>query len=49
MDATGLARTQFALTTSFHFLFVLLTLGLVTAVAIMQTRYALGGRPSCGG
>ncbi|QWF79228.1 cytochrome ubiquinol oxidase subunit I [Amycolatopsis sp. CA-230715] len=44
MDATGLARTQFALTTSFHFLFVLLTLGLVTAVAIMQTRYALGGK-----
>ncbi|GAA1970342.1 cytochrome ubiquinol oxidase subunit I [Amycolatopsis minnesotensis] len=45
MDATGLARTQFALTTSFHFLFVLLTLGLVTVVAIMQTRHALGGKP----
>ncbi|MFI9011323.1 cytochrome ubiquinol oxidase subunit I [Actinosynnema sp. NPDC053489] len=45
MDALGLARLQFATTTSFHFLFVLLTLGLVTAVAIMQTRAALSADP----
>ncbi|SEP52661.1 cytochrome ubiquinol oxidase subunit I [Amycolatopsis saalfeldensis] len=45
MDALPIARLQFATTTSFHFLFVLLTLGLVTLVAIMQTRAALGGKP----
>ncbi|WP_433268591.1 cytochrome ubiquinol oxidase subunit I [Actinosynnema sp. CS-041913] len=45
MDALGLARLQFAVTTSFHFLFVLLTLGLVTLVAVMQTRAALTGNP----
>ena len=38
MDALPVARLQFATTTSFHFLFVLLTLGLVTLVAVMQTR-----------
>ncbi|MEU5691523.1 cytochrome ubiquinol oxidase subunit I [Actinosynnema sp. NPDC020468] len=43
MDALGLARLQFALTTSFHFLFVLLTIGLVTVVAVMQTRATLTG------
>ncbi|GAB2990594.1 cytochrome ubiquinol oxidase subunit I [Saccharothrix stipae] len=45
MDALGLARLQFATTTSFHFLFVLLTLGLVTAVALMQTRATLSADP----
>ncbi|MEU4807055.1 cytochrome ubiquinol oxidase subunit I [Actinosynnema sp. NPDC023587] len=45
MDALGLARLQFAVTTSFHFLFVLLTLGLVTLVAVTQTRAALSGDP----
>jgi cytochrome bd ubiquinol oxidase subunit I len=45
MDTLDLARAQFATTTSFHFLFVLLTLGLVTLVAVMQTRSTLGGRP----
>jgi cytochrome d ubiquinol oxidase subunit I len=45
MDALGLARLQFATTTSFHFLFVLLTLGLVTAVAVMQTRATLSADP----
>jgi cytochrome d ubiquinol oxidase subunit I len=45
MDPLPIARTQFAVTTSFHFLFVLLTLGLVTMVAIMQTRATLGGKP----
>lgn len=45
MDALGLARLQFATTTSFHFLFVLLTLGLVTVVAVTQTRAALSADP----
>ncbi|MGW4524115.1 cytochrome ubiquinol oxidase subunit I [Amycolatopsis sp. NPDC004378] len=45
MDALPVARLQFATTTSFHFLFVLLTLGLVTLVAVMQTRWTLGGKP----
>ncbi len=45
MDALPIARLQFATTTSFHFLFVLLTLGLVTLVAAMQTRAAIGGKP----
>ena len=45
MDAVVLARVQFAVTTSFHFLFVLLTLGLVTLVAITQTRAVLRGDP----
>src|SRR5215510_13320651 len=43
-DPVVLARTQFAVTTTFHFLFVLLTLGLVVLVAIMQTRYAITGK-----
>ncbi|GLY41660.1 cytochrome ubiquinol oxidase subunit I [Amycolatopsis sp. NBRC 101858] len=45
MDALPVARLQFATTTSLHFLFVLLTLGLVTLVAVMQTRWTLGGKP----
>ncbi|MEV0680997.1 cytochrome ubiquinol oxidase subunit I [Actinosynnema sp. NPDC050436] len=45
MDALGLARLQFAVTTSFHFLFVLLTLGLVTLVAVAQTRATLSDDP----
>src|SRR3954470_19192402 len=45
MNTLDLARAQFATTTSFHFLFVLLTLGLVTLVAVLQTRSVLGGRP----
>src|SRR5689334_20288196 len=43
-----LARLQFAVTTSIHFLFVILTLGLVTLVAITQTRFVVGGRPELG-
>jgi cytochrome d ubiquinol oxidase subunit I len=39
MDALVLARLQFAVTTSYHFLFVPITLGLSIAVAIMQTAY----------
>jgi len=45
MDVLDLARLQFALTGNIHFLFVVLTLGLAPLVAIMQTRYALSGRP----
>ncbi|MFJ8963511.1 cytochrome ubiquinol oxidase subunit I [Lentzea sp. NPDC102401] len=45
MTAVDLARLQFALTTSFHFLFVLLTLGLVTLLVIMQTRFTITGAP----
>jgi cytochrome bd ubiquinol oxidase subunit I len=45
MDPLDLARAQFATTTSFHFLFVLLTLGLVTLVAVVQTRFTLAGTP----
>ncbi|HEX8865432.1 MAG TPA: cytochrome ubiquinol oxidase subunit I, partial [Lentzea sp.] len=45
MSAADLARLQFALTTSFHFLFVLLTLGLVTLLVITQTRFAITGAP----
>jgi cytochrome d ubiquinol oxidase subunit I len=39
MDATLIARWQFAITTIYHFFFVPLTLGLVWLVALMQTRY----------
>ncbi|MCW2881453.1 MAG: cytochrome d ubiquinol oxidase subunit [Sphaerisporangium sp.] len=40
-----LARLQFAVTGSLHFLFVVLTLGLAPLVAIMQTRHAITGKP----
>ncbi|SEQ14396.1 cytochrome d ubiquinol oxidase subunit I [Lentzea xinjiangensis] len=45
MSAVDLARLQFALTTSFHFLFVLLTLGLVTLLVVVQTRFTITGAP----
>ncbi|GGO28806.1 cytochrome ubiquinol oxidase subunit I [Microbispora rosea subsp. aerata] len=45
MDVAGLARLQFAVTGSLHFLFVVLTLGLAPLVAIMHTRYAITGNP----
>ncbi|MFI6101247.1 cytochrome ubiquinol oxidase subunit I [Lentzea sp. NPDC051213] len=45
MSASDLARVQFAATTSFHFLFVLLTLGLVTLLVVMQTRHTLTRAP----
>ncbi|MEU8249236.1 cytochrome ubiquinol oxidase subunit I [Nonomuraea sp. NPDC048916] len=44
MDVLDLARLQFAVTGSLHFLFVVLTLGLAPLVAIMHTRWALSGR-----
>jgi cytochrome d ubiquinol oxidase subunit I len=42
-DPLLLARLQFALTAGSHFLFVALTLGLATLVALMQTRATLSG------
>ncbi|MEU7693395.1 cytochrome ubiquinol oxidase subunit I [Microbispora sp. SCL1-1] len=45
MDVVDLARAQFAVTGALHFLFVVLTLGLAPLVAIMHTRYAIGGNP----
>lgn len=41
MSVLDLSRLQFALTTIFHFLFVVLTLGLAPVVAILQTRWAI--------
>ncbi|WP_405150843.1 cytochrome ubiquinol oxidase subunit I [Sphaerisporangium sp. NBC_01403] len=45
MDVLDLARLQFAVTGSLHFLFVVLTLGLAPLVAIMQTRHVISGKP----
>lgn len=42
-DTLELARVQFALTAGTHFLFVALTLGLATLVALTQTRAAVSG------
>ncbi|GLZ80899.1 cytochrome ubiquinol oxidase subunit I [Actinorhabdospora filicis] len=41
MGALDLARTQFALTTSIHWVFVLVTLGLLAALLYFQTRATL--------
>lgn len=43
MDALLLSRWQFAITSSYHFLFVPLTLGLSVLVAIMETIYVRTG------
>ncbi|GAA3137241.1 cytochrome ubiquinol oxidase subunit I [Planomonospora alba] len=45
MDVLDLARAQFAVTGSLHFLFVVLTLGLAPLVAIMQTLGTLRNDP----
>ncbi len=45
MDTVDLARLQFALTAGAHFLFVALTLGLATIVAVIQTWATVGGNP----
>ena len=45
MEALELARLQFAVTGSLHFLFVVLTLGLAPLVAIMHTRWVRAGKP----
>lgn len=42
MDVLELARLQFALTAGAHFLFVALTLGLATVIAVLQTRATVG-------
>jgi cytochrome d ubiquinol oxidase subunit I len=44
MDALFLARSQFAITTVYHFFFVPLTLGLSIIVAIMETLYVSTGQ-----
>ena len=41
MDALNLARLQFGVTTSIHWLFVLVTLGLLSALLYFQTRATL--------
>ncbi len=46
MDALGLARLQFAVTTIYHFLFVPLTIGLALTVAIMETIYVRTKNPA---
>jgi len=43
MDGLLLARSQFAVTTVYHFFFVPLTLGLSILVAIMETLYVRSG------
>lgn len=43
MDTVILARTQFALTTVFHFFFVPVSIGLALIVAIMETLYVVKG------
>lgn len=45
MDTLLLARLQFATTTSLHFLFVVVTLGLVTLLVGMQTTWFVTGNP----
>lgn len=46
MSVEEIARLQFATTTIFHFLFVLVTLGLVTLLVILQTAWAISGKDS---
>jgi len=43
MTEVALARLQFATTTTFHFFFVPLTLGLAVLVAVMETLYVTRG------
>ncbi|RKN28386.1 cytochrome ubiquinol oxidase subunit I [Micromonospora musae] len=45
MDTLLLARLQFATTTSIHFLFVIVTLGLVTLLVGLQTAWVITGNP----
>ncbi|MDQ7910040.1 cytochrome ubiquinol oxidase subunit I [Phytohabitans sp. ZYX-F-186] len=45
MDPLLLARLQFATTTSIHFLFVLVTLGLVTLLVYLQTAWVVTRKP----
>jgi cytochrome bd ubiquinol oxidase subunit I len=43
LDATWLARVQFALTIMFHFLFPPITMGLAFLIAIIETKRWRGG------
>ncbi len=43
VSTVDLARTQFAMTSLYHFLFVPLTLGLAPLVAVMQTKWYRSG------
>lgn len=45
MSVLDIARLQFATTTIFHFLFVLLTLGLVTLLVVLQTAWLITKKP----
>jgi cytochrome d ubiquinol oxidase subunit I len=45
MEPLQLARLQFATTASIHFLFVVLTLGLVTLVVALQTAWLITRKP----
>jgi cytochrome d ubiquinol oxidase subunit I len=45
VDPLLLARLQFATTTSIHFLFVLVTLGLVTVLVYLQTAWVITKKP----
>jgi len=45
MDALELARWQFGIVTTYHFLFVPLTIGLSALVAVMQTVWYRTGNP----
>ncbi|GII93739.1 cytochrome ubiquinol oxidase subunit I [Sinosporangium siamense] len=45
MEVLDLARLQFAMTGSVHFLFVVLTLGMAPMVAVMQTKHLVTGKP----
>lgn len=45
MSVLDIARLQFATTTIFHFLFVLLTLGLVTLLVVLQTTALITKKP----
>jgi cytochrome d ubiquinol oxidase subunit I len=45
MDPLLLARLQFATTTSIHFLFVIVTLGLVTLLVYLQTAWVITKKP----
>ena len=44
MNTLDWARTQFAITTLFHFIFVPMSIGLALFVAICQTRYFFSGK-----
>lgn len=44
LNVVDLSRLQFALTALYHFLFVPLTIGLSTLMAIMETVYVMTGR-----